>query len=302
MVKISAAESGAEIGYTRDGTIPDEHSPRFKKPFTHIPAGTIRARTFLRKGNESAVTTAELSHLPAAPPQIVVDRALIELPGKTYAKIVSPTPESRIYYSLDGSIPSETSLLYKKELEIRETATIRAIAIRKGWSPSSISQETVFFTLPRKTIYLIEPYDERYPGGGMEALIDNIRGSDWFRHPAWQGFEARDFQCVIDLGKRQRIKRIILGCLNDQKSWIFLPEVVTVYYSDDNSEYKQLKQEHINAREKDLSPAVRNIPISFQAFKTRYLKIQAGNIMKCPEWHNGAGGKTWLFIDEVIIE
>ena len=36
--------------------------------------------------------------------------------------------------------------------------------------------------------------------------------------------------------------------------------------------------------------------------EARYLKIKAKNIEYCPEWHDGAGGEAWLFVDEIIIE
>jgi hypothetical protein len=34
----------------------------------------------------------------------------------------------------------------------------------------------------------------------------------------------------------------------------------------------------------------------------RYIRVSAKNIGVCPEWHAGAGGKTWLFVDEVIVK
>ena len=33
--------------------------------------------------------------------------------------------------------------------------------------------------------------------------------------------------------------------------------------------------------------------------KTRYVKMIAKNFGVCPEWHLGAGGKSWIFIDEI---
>ena len=34
----------------------------------------------------------------------------------------------------------------------------------------------------------------------------------------------------------------------------------------------------------------------------RYVKIKAQNIGVCPNGHPSAGGKAWLFVDEIIIE
>ena len=32
------------------------------------------------------------------------------------------------------------------------------------------------------------------------------------------------------------------------------------------------------------------------------VKVIAKSQKVCPKWHAGAGGKTWLFADEIIIE
>ena len=34
----------------------------------------------------------------------------------------------------------------------------------------------------------------------------------------------------------------------------------------------------------------------------RYIKIKSTNVGVCPDWHKGAGGDAWLFVDEIIVE
>jgi len=34
----------------------------------------------------------------------------------------------------------------------------------------------------------------------------------------------------------------------------------------------------------------------------RYVRIEAENVGICPDWHPGAGGKTWIFVDEIVVE
>ena len=34
----------------------------------------------------------------------------------------------------------------------------------------------------------------------------------------------------------------------------------------------------------------------------RYIRVTAPNYGNCPEWHLGAGGKSWLFADEILIK
>jgi hypothetical protein len=36
--------------------------------------------------------------------------------------------------------------------------------------------------------------------------------------------------------------------------------------------------------------------------ETRFLRIQVQGPGTLPDWHSGAGGKAWFFVDEVVAE
>ena len=36
--------------------------------------------------------------------------------------------------------------------------------------------------------------------------------------------------------------------------------------------------------------------------QARYVRVVAKNIGTIPDWHPGAGGKAWIFADEIIVE
>ena len=40
---------------------------------------------------------------------------------------------------------------------------------------------------------------------------------------------------------------------------------------------------------------------SLNNINCRFIKITAKNIKTCPDWHQGKGGKAWLFIDEICV-
>ena len=42
--------------------------------------------------------------------------------------------------------------------------------------------------------------------------------------------------------------------------------------------------------------------INLNDTKAQFIKLKAKNYGVCPDWHLGAGGKTWLFVDEIIIQ
>ena len=56
-----------------------------------------------------------------------------------------PSPEARIYYTLDGSTPSAASTLYEAPLNIDRITCLRAVAIQAGSIPSAVSTRTWLF-------------------------------------------------------------------------------------------------------------------------------------------------------------
>ena len=46
----------------------------------------------------------------------------------------------------------------------------------------------------------------------------------------------------------------------------------------------------------------KDFKLNIKNLKARYIKIKAENYGVCPDWHLGAGGKTWIFVDEITIK
>ena len=36
--------------------------------------------------------------------------------------------------------------------------------------------------------------------------------------------------------------------------------------------------------------------------QARYVKFYARALKTCPDWHIGHGGKSWIFVDELIVD
>lgn len=58
-------------------------------------------------------------------------------------EITCETPDAKIYYTLDGTFPSETSLLYTGPFQIETTTTVKAIAIKEGMANSLIKSAKI---------------------------------------------------------------------------------------------------------------------------------------------------------------
>jgi arylsulfatase len=177
----------------------------------------------------------------------------------------------------------------------REGSEVRPPGRRRFERP-----ETVEHLAVAATVKLTAPADPRYPGSGPATLVDGRLGSRDFHDRSWLGFEAEDLDAIIDLGDPREINRIALECLRSQVSWIFLPTVVEFAVSSDGAVWTTVGRREL-ATEIDPQPAVRRIEVEARQQSVRFIRVRARNLVECPEWHVGAGGKAWLFVDEIVV-
>ena len=143
-------------------------------------------------------------------------------------------------------------------------------------------------------------YSDLYPVGGVKALNDQLFGSLDYHHN-WLGFHGEDMILDIDLFEPKGISEIQMNFLQAVNSWVFLPEVLEIEYSNDGMAYKTISVQEGDIAERNY--LVKSIPFyfSFDSIKTQYIRITAKSIKTCPEWHRGYGKPSWIFIDEIIV-
>jgi hypothetical protein len=146
------------------------------------------------------------------------------------------------------------------------------------------------------------PFAEKYTGGGAMALTDGRAGTTNYQTGEWQGFEGTDLDVIIDLAKEKKIDEVSTGFLQDTGVWIFLPDYVEYFVSQDGKDFKKVAEIKNDLDPRKHSLLVKHFIARLNAIGARYLKIVAKNIGVCPPWHVGAGGKAWLFVDEITIK
>ncbi len=147
----------------------------------------------------------------------------------------------------------------------------------------------------------ISKYANQYSAGGDQALIDGIQGGNDFKTGFWQGVQGEDFEVTIDLGKIKQIGGISVGCFQDIKSWIWMPELLEIYTSTDGKTFnKPVKASHQMPKDKYGSYRT-EIRTKLNSGSVRYIKVRAKYPGDCPNWHLGAGGKAWIFLDEISL-
>ena len=218
-------------------------------------------------------------------------------------ELVHPDVDAELFYRLKtGKDEYKKWKKYKRPLLVKESGNIEFYA-KNTEGEVSYTEQSQFNLLNRNwTINIDNAYSSQYTGGGTTGLIDQIRGKTNFADGSWQGYQGVDFVAHIDFGEKMDISKIELGFLQSQGSWIWLPEKLTILISKDGKKYTEIASKENDVSRKEDGTFIRQIVVDNISKTARFVKIIAKNAGNCPEWHPGAGGKTWIFIDEIIIE
>ncbi len=223
--------------------------------------------------------------------------------NKFIVELKSKSKRSQIRYTTDGTVPNLQSKLYSQPLEFDGPVAISARSFVGGiGSVAIVKSELLRHKAAGRNVKYVESYSTKYAGGGDFCLVNSLRGSDNFADGFWQGFEGSNLDVIIDLGKKQSVKRVAIGALQANRSWIFFPKSVTILLSDNGEKFNKVAE-----ITNDVSVKLEgNIQKTFEAIiekkSGRYIKIIAENIGVIPDWHPGTGGKAWIFVDEIIVE
>ncbi len=209
---------------------------------------------------------------------------------------------ARIHYTLDGSEPGLESPVFAGPLVLSRTTEVRAFASADGMERSRAVTSRFRRISGDVGVELISPFDPMYSAGGEGALVDGIRGGDDFRTGAWQGYEGIDFEAVVDLGSARRIGSITAGFLQDQGSWIFMPRSVEFSVSKDGESFEAVSIALSDVPADAEGRVLKDFTAGGLDVEARFVRVLARTPGLCPSWHAGAGGKAWIFIDEIIVE
>lgn len=211
-------------------------------------------------------------------------------------------PGSKIYYTLDGSLPTENSLVYIAPIKLSESAIIKAIAVKNGFESFLSTTAEVFKVRGFEHLELLTKPSPKYKGKDANTLFDGIKGNSSFSDGKCLGFEGDDLVLIISFKDKTKVNTLIINCLINEGSWIFPPQKIEFYKSIDAKTYEifgVIDQKEIGEGGENNTMAYRQ---EFENTEIQHLKIKVINTGVCPEGHPGAGEKAWLFIDEIIIE
>lgn len=235
-----------------------------------------------------------------APPMLKYESGFFS--GKTSLEVIFNQPGAEVRYTLNGNEPTQKDFLYSKAVSITKKTLVKVKAFGNDFLPS----ETVtanFITEGKaiKRASYSKP-NESYANSKANILHDNIGGQINYRSGSWVGFDGDTVTVDVELQKKETVSKVLISLLQDENSWIFLPEQILVYYFNDQQkaflplgketfQFDDSGPKQVNIREINPSTAI----------KTKQLKLVFFPLKKIPGWHNGKGNHGWLFLDEIKV-
>jgi hypothetical protein len=215
--------------------------------------------------------------------------------------------DPEIRYTLNGTEPDLSSLIYDKPIIIKSSVTLKAKAFKEGWLESSVSTIDLV-----KVEGILENYslktkpDNRY--SHPEKLFDGIIGDTDFRSGNWNGFLSKENSTAsVDHGNlilevndlNGKYSSIGFHSLESLGAYIMFPEKIELY--DISTEKEKLIYSKAISTSKLGAPIVSKffkIPISGNPSK---IKLVVKSNKKLPKGHPAEGQFAWLFVDEVLF-
>jgi arylsulfatase len=163
--------------------------------------------------------------------------------------------------------------------------------------------ETVAHLAVGASVTLATPADPFYPGEAGSSLTDGLLGTRDHHDGLWLGFSGDDLDAVVELGEARELTRLELDCLQSQGAWIFFPRWVEFQASADGEAWVDLGRVEVpQERGGEMRSGRFGVDVVTELGPVRLVRVRARNYGPLPDWHPGAGGDAWLFVDELIVD
>jgi hexosaminidase len=207
-----------------------------------------------------------------------------------------------IYYTLDGSEPSDKSNLYTDPIIINNSATLKAVLYRNEKKSDIYSKSFSFNKATLRPIVLKnQPYN-KYIFKGAITLVDGETGyKQSYRTGSWIGF-IEDLEAVIKLENQTSVSSVSLNTFVNTRGGLFGAKSLIVQISDDGVNFSTVAKNDYPIPSEHLKPQVVSIDVNFEPIKTNYIKVVAENTGNLPDWTGKRYGYAYLMVDEIVVK
>jgi predicted alpha-1,2-mannosidase len=220
--------------------------------------------------------------------------------GRQAVSLHALDPRATIFWTLDpGGDPLQGSP-YEGPITLDRTCDLRFVALLGAEVSPVVTAR--FNAIPNDwKLEITSTPNPQYTAGGADALIDGRRGPENWRTGSWQGYEGQDFVAVLDLGEARPLQAVGASFLQDMRSWIFMPRELVVEVSADGRNWRPAGSVGHEVPDREEGIFLADLVAPLDGSPVRAIRFQAVNYGPMPEWHLGAGGQGFIFVDELIV-
>ncbi len=206
-----------------------------------------------------------------------------------------------IYYTTDGTMPTEKSMTYNAPIVLDSSTVLKAIALRNS-KPSKLFADSVTFSKSTAhPITILNQPHSSYRASGAATLVDGKLGPKGFNNGFWMGFYGADLVAVINLQKDVEVSKVSVRCCVTTGDWIFDARGIIVEVSNDGATFTEVANESYPQMTGQVDEIITH-SLKFNPVNARYVKVTAITEKTIPDWHGGAGNNGFLFVDEITVD
>lgn len=214
--------------------------------------------------------------------------------GALRVEFSSIRPDLDIRYSVGDSTFSHPG----NEVIVKDDAVVYATTFKDGERAGQMLQIPLSFNKATAAV-VTSPNCSNGLAGVLTNGLRGQRNSDF----EWAGWHNCTAEFVVDLGSKQDISEVNLGCLVNSDICIAAPKDLYLYTSDNGSNW-QLVSTIANGADDIYIHPQRIVDYSFDGLdiSARYLKVVAVNPGIIPDGYAREGTPSWLYFDEISVK
>jgi hexosaminidase len=204
--------------------------------------------------------------------------------GQLQVRLKTPDDVKKLFYTLDGTAPTEKSSEYEKPITLLKTTKIKAN------TPTGRLFEQTFYVhkASGKKYTLNTPPNENYAEKEF-ALTDGQLGTSPEARQNFVRFD-KDLELTIDLGDVMPVGKITMNFLKIIADGSYPPSKIEVTVSKDDKEYKEVAMLPLSY-DTNGSWQLEHVDLQLKSQRCKYVRIKAKNVIG-----------QWMALDEIVIE
>ncbi len=134
-VELSCTTNGAVIRYTTDGSAPSANSSRYSSAISLAASTIIKAKAY-KTGWTASITATGIYTITGTAEAPIFSPLPAAYATPQYIELSTISSGASVYYTTDGSEPTERSRIYTTPIPVTSDMTVRAKAFKTDWAPS----------------------------------------------------------------------------------------------------------------------------------------------------------------------